>query len=234
MMGMQLNGKQEYTFPITKRNVNILTLVCTSVALLLFLVPFLFIWGTDFKSTSIYGLVVFSGAVWLGIIVHEVIHALGWMIWGKVPWKHLRFGLDLSKGVAYVHSKVPLDIRDYKIGIVLPWLFLGVIPAVISLIVGSGYLLAFGIIHFGAGSGDLLLLWHARKVSKGTYVLDHPSDIGFYIVDNDYEVTDITGENNFYSFIVGCLKPLGILLVFLVGGYLVGYGVGRLVGSLFG
>lgn len=232
IMSTQLNNKQEYTFEITKRRINIMVSVCTVVALLLFLVPFLFIWGSQLSAPSIYGVGLLLVAFWLGMIAHEVIHALGWMAWGKVAWKQLRFGLDLSKGVAYAHSKVPMDIRGYKIGLVLPWIVLGVIPAMIGVVVGSGYLLAYGIIFFGASCGDLLLLWHARKLSSGTYVLDHPSDMGFYIVDQDYEVTDLDGDNNFREFIVGCLKPLGKASGFLLAGYLLGYGVGRLIGWL--
>ena len=42
------------------------------------------------------------------IILHEAFHLIGFMIFGKVPYKALKYGVNLELGIAYATTEQPL------------------------------------------------------------------------------------------------------------------------------
>ena len=48
------------------------------------------------------------------IILHEVFHLIGFMIFGRVPFKALKYGVNLEQGVAYATTERPLPNHAMK------------------------------------------------------------------------------------------------------------------------
>lgn len=119
----------------------------------------------------------------LGIIIHELIHGFAWMLAGKKPFSAIKFGFQVSSLTPYAHCKEPLYVNAYRIGTLMPGLLLGIFPALVSIIIGNGWLMAFGIVFIVAAGGDFLILWLIRNVSSNQLVEDHPSQAGCYILD---------------------------------------------------
>ena len=46
----------------------------------------------------------------------------------------------------------------------MPALLLGLLPAIVALFTGSGWLLVFGLIFTIAAGGDMVILWTLRRV----------------------------------------------------------------------
>ncbi len=117
-----------------------------------------------------------------GILVHEAIHGLAWAFIGRLPLKHIRFGLQASTLTPYAHALDPMPARVYRIGAVLPALLLGGLPFLIGTIVGSPTLALYGMIFVFAAGGDLLVLWLIRRVDARALVQDHPSRAGCIVL----------------------------------------------------
>jgi hypothetical protein len=91
---------------------------------------------------------------------------------GRVPWREVRFGL---KGlVVYAHCRVPMKASAYRVSVALPGVVLGVLPGLIGLIRGNGWLTVYGALMSIAALGDLIVLWLIRRVAGDTRVQDHP------------------------------------------------------------
>ena len=140
------------------------------VALLLFRKPLV-----D-ESINLFGSVWLLLAILPAIVVHELIHGFTWMAVTHSGFKHLSFGL--IPGGVYCHIDVPMTKRAYCCGALMPLLLLGVVPYIISLIVGSVWLMALGAMMIGCAMGDVLIVWAIRKESPSTLVYDHPSEPG--------------------------------------------------------
>ncbi|MBR1834451.1 MAG: DUF3267 domain-containing protein [Bacteroidales bacterium] len=112
----------------------------------------------------------------IAIVVHELIHGLTWMAVTHSSFKHLTFGL--MSGAVYCHIDVPMTKRAYCCGALMPLLLLGVVPYIVSLIVGNLWVMLFGATMIGAAMGDVLIVWAIRKESPDTMVYDHPSEPG--------------------------------------------------------
>lgn len=109
------------------------------------------------------------------IIVHELIHGLGWSISCKHGFKSIKFGYN---GMPYCHCSEPLSAGRYLFGAILPFLVLGVGILICSVILSNPGLFTAALLNILAAGGDLLICISLRKNSKAK-IIDHPTDPGY-------------------------------------------------------
>jgi hypothetical protein len=182
-------NRREVTVPVIAANVYG-TLIGLAPALLL---PMLFSagWGGDRLREGLDGLFSFgSGQMTAlilifipGIIVHELLHALGWMWFGKLGPESIKLGFYWKALTPYAHAKVPLPVTAYRRGAFLPGLLMGVVPGLLGVLLGNFFLVATGFLFTFTAGGDFLVLWLLRGVSPGALVEDHPSKAGSYVLE---------------------------------------------------
>ncbi len=114
----------------------------------------------------------------IGVIVHEGLHAAGWMIAGRLPPSAIRFGFSIKGLAPFAHAKQPLPINAYRFGTALPCVALGIIPSLIGIIGNWPMVTGFGAIMTLAAGGDLLILWTLRRDPATALVVDHPDRAG--------------------------------------------------------
>ncbi len=113
---------------------------------------------------------------------HELVHAAGWVVFGGLPLRAIRFGLDAKTLSPYTRALLPMPARAYRIGAALPLLFTGVLPWLAALHTGSGLLALLGALLISGAVGDLLVLWVIRALPAQARVLDHPTGAGCYVL----------------------------------------------------
>lgn len=115
----------------------------------------------------------------VGIVVHELVHGITWLLLTHMGFRHLSFGF-LPGGV-YCHIDVSMPKRQYVIGALLPLLLLGIVPTLVAFCVGSLLWLLLGIVFIVSAAGDMMIVWAIRKEPTDVLVYDHPSEAGCYI-----------------------------------------------------
>jgi len=123
-------------------------------------------------------------ALLLGIVVHELIHGLSWVLFGGKPFSAIQFGFQWKTLTPYAHLKVPVEVNAYRLGAFLPGFILGILVYCFSLVLGDGNLFLFGLLHTSAAGGDWLILWLLRHVKSGVLVEDHPTHAGCYVIES--------------------------------------------------
>jgi hypothetical protein len=118
-----------------------------------------------------------------GVLLHEAMHAFGWMVFGRLPASAMKFGLELKTLTPYAHCRIPMRASAYRVGVVLPAVVLGILPAAVGVGTHQGCLTLFGALFLGAACGDLLCLWMMRGVQRDSLVRDHPTRAGCLIVN---------------------------------------------------
>lgn len=121
--------------------------------------------------------------VLLGVVVHELIHGMSWMIFGHKPFSAVKFGFQWKTITPYAHLKEPVEVNAYRIGGFMPGFILGILPYILSLVLSNGNLFWFSLIHTAAAGGDWLILWLIRNVKTGMLVEDHPTNAGCYVIE---------------------------------------------------
>ena len=66
-------------------------------------------------------------------------------------------------------------------------------PAVLSLFLGLVWLYIFGVVFISAAAGDLMVMWWLRKEKDTALDLDHPSEAG-YLVYEEEEADALTNK----------------------------------------
>ena len=124
---------------------------------ILFIVPFFLVWGKEISRLIEY-LLLRVKSDWstiffyldflkkfslllliliLGALIHELLHGCSWLLLSKKKLSALKIGIMVQDMSPYIHCKVPLPVWVYRIGVVLPGIVLGFLPAIIGLIIGG-------------------------------------------------------------------------------------------------
>jgi hypothetical protein len=184
---------------LTAGEANLYAMVFVIPIILLLGVPYYFLWLKDltldtliefFRNNLYLGRL---SILWMliillaGIILHELIHGITFLLFCKKGFKSIEFGIMWKYLAPYCHCKEPLPVRPYIIGALMPAILLGLLPAVFGLITGKFILLMFGMIFLIASGGDFLIVWLLHSQPKNSQVLDHESKVGCYILEKPEE-----------------------------------------------
>jgi hypothetical protein len=177
---IMMENKRDLSISMARANI-VVMFVSIPVAILQFTI-FVMVHGLRKMETTL-GIGLFLGVLFLGVLAHELIHGLAWVIFGRKPFSTIKFGFQWKTLTPYAHLKEPAEINAYRIGGFMPGFFLGILPYIMSIVLGDGNLFWFGLIHTAAAGGDWLILWLIRNVKAGSQVEDHPTNAGCYVIE---------------------------------------------------
>ena len=163
---------------------NVIALLLLPVAFILFLLPFSLLWGSRQQAVTLdlLDVVVMLVALLVGIVAHELLHAVAFVHIGKVGWSAIKFGFSWKGLAPYAHCRRPLTATAYRAATLLPGLVLGVVPGLLGIALGSWWLVLWGTFMLIAAGGDLAVWWAIRTVPADALVLDHPTKAGCQIL----------------------------------------------------
>lgn len=140
-------------------------------------------WNTNGKIYPLNFILIFAAMVVLGSILHELIHGFTWAYFGHKPLNAIKFGFQWKTLTPYAHCREPMEVQAYRLGGVMPLLVMGILPSLIGIGIGNGWIMFFGFLFTIGAGGDMLVLWLIRDVRSGQLVEDHPTQIGCYLIE---------------------------------------------------
>lgn len=131
---------RDYTIGVVKANFYALGLFFPILAVYMLLYGTIYGFGEMGHDVVLYFStpVVFFGSLITGAVLHELIHAICWSWLDDIPWNKIHFGFKWKMLTPYVHCPEPVEISNYRWGVAMPGLVLGVLPFMLSLIFQSG------------------------------------------------------------------------------------------------
>jgi hypothetical protein len=121
----------------------------------------------------------------ISIVVHEALHALGFIFIARAPRSSVHFGVDRRTLTPYAGCKAPVRASAYRAACLLPGIVLGLIPSALGIAIGNAPIAVFGAWMLAAAGGDLAAVIAMRRVSGSALVLDHPSRVGCRVVGEE-------------------------------------------------
>lgn len=116
-------------------------------------------------------------------LVHELLHALGWMLLGRAPWGSVVVRPTMRVMGLVARLDHPIPVNAYRAGLALPALAMGAVPLLLGLVSGGGLWLTWGAFFSLECFSDLATLFATRCVSEGAHVLSHPGKLGCRIAE---------------------------------------------------
>ncbi len=108
------------------------------------------------------------------IVLHEAFHLIGFMVFGGVPFKSLKYGLNLELGIAYATTEQPLPNHAMKRALLLPFWTTGVLPTIAGFYLNSTVLVLVGAFLIAGAVGDFAMYKELRKYPKKALIQDDP------------------------------------------------------------
>jgi len=174
-------SKRDLSISMARANV-VVIFISIPVAILQFAI-FRVVHGAE-KMETTWNVVVLIAVVLLGVVAHELIHGITWAILGHKPLSAIKFGFLWKTFTPYAHLQEPVEVSAYRIGALMPGLILGILPYILSLLLGDGNLFWFSLVHTSASGGDWLILWLIHNVKSGMQVEDHSTNAGCYVIES--------------------------------------------------
>jgi hypothetical protein len=182
---MEITEEKPLEYTISAGKATLLSFLLIVPITFVILGPFMIFWNFSVFDTGRQQLMNnFVLVLILGIILHEGLHGLGWAVYAKKGFRSIRFGINWKYLAPYCHCKEPLKVKHYSFGGALPLVVMGLIPSLVAIVIGNGFLICFGIFFTWAALGDIIMLFFMMRLTKDTIVADHPDKMGFYVIDN--------------------------------------------------
>lgn len=170
---------------ISMDRANVVALLVIPLAVVAFLLPYGLLGGPLSFAGERPSLLIMVLAFVGGVVVHELLHAVGFILAGRVAVTAVKFGFSWQGLAPYAHCQEPMKASAYRLSVLLPGLLLGVVPGFLSLFLQSWPLVLWGILMTVTAGGDLAVLLAIRQVPGSAWVRDHPSKVGCQVLMED-------------------------------------------------
>lgn len=158
----------------SKGKLTILGILIGIILCLIIAIPYRMIHGASPNTVLSYP--IFCLGLIVSIVIHELLHGLGWSINCKHGFKSIEFSLNGMMPLC--HCKEALLCSQYLLGVIMPFLILVLGLTIIAYIFSSILLFLITFANIFLASGDLLIAFSLRKSPKSK-IIDHPSKPGY-------------------------------------------------------
>ena len=187
------NNISYYTYTLDITILNILSLILfIIISSLIFIIEY----HDNYIITNSSSTIIISMLLWL--VIHEILHGIGFAIFKSVTKKNITYGIALEKGILYCMCKQPISKKVIMTSLLFPFTIIGVFTLIIGTLLNSYYLVLLSIINIVSSIGDLTMTF---------YFLKCPKDITYLDLDDCTSFTVISSTN------LENIKVLGIKLI---------------------
>ncbi|PSL40010.1 putative zincin peptidase [Planomicrobium soli] len=147
--------------------INVLLLILFAAAYHLFVEPLTFRFSFSGIAFFIIGYLVL-------IVLHELFHLIGFVLFGKVPISSLNYGVDLKLGIAFATSSTPVQNKAMRKVLLLPFWTTAILPTLAGFWLENQVLVLLGAMLAAGALGDFWMYRELLKERKDAWVLDDP------------------------------------------------------------
>lgn len=153
----------------------------------LYALPFVIIFGLLYRFllierahlSEVGGLsfyIMFIVIIAVSVVIHELLHGIGWAISSGKGWNVVRFNINAM--MPSCACKVALKNKQYLIGVLSPFIILGLGSICFVFIYPGTISLLTMIVNFIAAGADLVIAFNVLKEHE-SLIVDHPTEAGY-------------------------------------------------------
>jgi hypothetical protein len=118
-------------------------------------------------------------------ITHELLHGIGFKIFGKIKNSHIVYGINLEKGVLSCSCKEEIDKKGIIGSLILPLIILTLVPIIIGLLFKVNSLILIALINLLGASLDILVLLDLLRLPSNIRYKDLDDTLGFILISRN-------------------------------------------------
>lgn len=120
--------------------------------------------------------IMFTAIIAVSVVIHELLHGIGWAITSGKGWKVVRFNINAM--LPSCACEVVLRRQPYLIGVLAPFVVLGSGSMLFVFVYPGTVSLLTLMVNFIAAGADLLIAFKVLKEGR-CLIADHPTDAGY-------------------------------------------------------
>ncbi|MBR3897836.1 MAG: DUF3267 domain-containing protein [Bacilli bacterium] len=136
--------------------------------------------------------------------LHEILHSIAYVLHGA-NFKNITYGMAFEKGICYCLCKQNISKKNILISLLYPFIFIGVLTYIISIIYHLPMLLFLSICNIGGCTGDIIMFFFILKI-KNIQFSEFDDETSFAL----YTDEDLSSKKFFGLNYLGCKDNLDI------------------------
>ncbi len=120
--------------------------------------------------------IMFIAIIAVSVVIHEVLHGVGWAISSGKGWNVVRFNINAM--MPSCACKVALEKKQYLIGVLAPFAILGLGSVLFIFIYPGTISLLTMMVNFISAGADLIIAFNVLK-EQDSLIVDHPTEAGY-------------------------------------------------------
>lgn len=121
--------------------------------------------------------IMFIVIIVISVVVHELLHGIGWAVSSGKGWNVVRFNINAM--MPSCACKVALEKKQYLIGVLTPFVFLGIGSILFEFIYPGTISVLTMMVNFIAAGADLIIAFNVLKEAGNSLIVDHPTKAGY-------------------------------------------------------
>ena len=156
-----------YTYELDMKLLN-------TLAIVLFIIIGSMVWLIERKDLYTVHLDTISFFIWmfLWLIIHELLHGIGFLLFKNVKKENLTFGMFLERGVFYCMCKQKIGKKEILTSLLFPLTIIGIITLLIGISINHYELVFLSILNITSSIGDIIMSIYFLKTPKDIIYLD--------------------------------------------------------------
>ena len=122
--------------------------------------------------------IMFIVIIAVSVVIHELLHGIGWAIASSKGWDVVRFNINAM--MPSCACKVALKKKQYLIGVLTPFVVLGLSSILFVFIYPGTISLLTMMVNFIAAGADLVIAINVLK-EHNSLIVDHQTEAGYII-----------------------------------------------------
>lgn len=122
----------------------------------------------------------------ISCFIHELLHGIGFKIFGHAKSKNINYGISLEKGIMYATCKEEINKKGLLISMILPFLVLTIILGIIGILLNNHMLLVVALYNLFGSSLDICAFIDLLKLKNIKYK-DLDDNFGFILIGNNLD-----------------------------------------------
>lgn len=163
-------GKDNYKYYTYQLDMKILNILAIILFIVMMVVVYLV--GFDYSDISKYNILLLIVLMFAWLMLHEVLHGIGFGLFKEVDKKNIVFGMALEKGVFYCMCKQKISKKVIFTSLLFPVIIIGVITMILGSITSCGLLVYLSMFNIVGSVGDIVMSVYFSKCPSDVIYLD--------------------------------------------------------------
>jgi len=121
-----------------------------------------------------------------GFFISEILQAIALLIFARLGFSQIRFGMDWNNMSPFVHARRPIELKYYRIYLIISIILAGLVFLAIAYFYESKFFLLYSAFIFSQNGSNIITFFRSLTQKGDLLTIDHPKEMGCRLYENPF------------------------------------------------